>query len=195
MSYNSELSANNAELREILADIRALPSAGGGGIPAGMGIKYIIPCRLTMPRTADGLGFDSVTLTISRENTNQLMHINWELIDPMDFNAGGLWTQHIVWNMCEISNYASQHMVTAFLCAHGSKGNATESKSANYAKSALSGTITWAAFVGSDASYARHGEHYKGLLFITDSTYHGAPIVDASKLTDFITCDYVQAGW
>lgn len=195
MSYNSELSANNAELREILEGIQVLPSAGGGGIPAGMGIKYIIPCRFTPPRTADGLGFDALTLTISRENTNQLMWVNWELIDQADFDVGGMWVQHIIWNMCAISNYASQHMVTENFCAHGSKGSNNESRNINYPKTALSHTIAFTAYVGSDANYIRHGEHYKGLLFITDSTYHGAPIVDESKLADFITCDYVQAGW
>lgn len=195
MSYNSELSANNAELREILAGVQALPSAGGG-IPAGMGIKYIIPCRLTMPRTADGLGFDAITLTISRENTNQLMFADWRLIDPMDFATVGFWTQHIAWVMCEISNYQSQHMVSQHMFSYGIKGTSSgDVKVANYPKTALSHTITWQKVVGADENYIRHGEHYKGLLFITDSTYHGAPIVDASKLTDFITCDYVQAGW
>ena len=42
----------------------------------------------------------------------------------------------------------------------------------NYAKTALTKTMTIKETVGSDVNYA-----------------------DESKLTDFITCDYVQAGW
>lgn len=196
MSYNNELSANNAELREILAGIQALPSAGGGGIPAGIGIKYIVPCRFTPPRTEDGLGFAAFDLTFTRENVGQTFFVDWNLQDEGDNTTPGYWVQHYMITMCATGNYASQHCVTPFVCGHGMAGSRTTAvQTHNYAKTDLTKTMTIKETVGSDASYALNGQNFAGLLYIMDSTYHGAPIVDAQKLSDFIACEYVQAGW
>lgn len=194
MSYNSELSANNAELREILEGVQALPSAGGSGIPAGMGIKYIIPCRFTPPRTADDMGFDAYDYTFKRENVHQHFLVDWHLMDETNDTAG-LWIQHYMITMCMQGNYPSQHNVNISWCGHGVKGNTSGSKSSNYPKTALSHTLTAVKNVGSTEGYNMFGQNYKGLMLIMDSTYNGMPIVDASKLADFFVCDYVQAGW
>lgn len=162
-------------------------------VPKGANIKYIIPCRYTPPRTADGLGFDAVPFTFSRENVNQMFFVNWELQDPTDDTAP-YWIQHIIWAMCFIGNYSSMHNINLIWCGHGTKGNATGSKNYNYPRANLTGLVTFAELVGA-TGYNFMGQNYRGLLFITDSTYEGMPMVDESKLTDFITCDYVQAGW
>lgn len=163
-------------------------------IPKGLGIKYIIPCSYTPLR--EEYGFAAQTITVSRENVAQLMFANFDLLDDPVFDAGGMWAQHIVFSMCKTSNYKTQNMFTLWYCTHGAKGNSTgDVKSANIPNTALSHTFTVGKTAGSDANYIRRGENYRGLLMVTDPNYTGFPIVDASKLGDFLVVDGLTAGW
>lgn len=171
--------------------VNGIPEA----VPIGMNIKYIIPCSFTAPRTADGLGFGAIPFTFNRENVNQLFFVNWELQDATDNTTPGFWFQHDIWVMCYTGNYGAQHCINRLTCGHGKAGNGLLQRVHNYSKTNLSQTLTWPQEVGADANYAKLGQNYKGLLFITDSTYTGKPIVDETKLSDFLVCDYITQGW
>ena len=187
--------ASNANSNDLGTLIRSI-SSGGDSVPSGMNIKYLIPCRFTPPRSSDGLGFDSYTFTFKRENVNQIFSVDWTLQDQGDNTTAGYWMQHLVWDMSYTSNYSTQHMVHIVEFSCGKKGNSCSPKnSINYPKTSLSTAITASANKGSSADYARNGKNYKGLLIIYDSTYTGLPIVDETKLSSFISCQYVTAGW
>ena len=170
--------------------VRAIPT-----LPAGMHIKYIIPVTLTMPRTADEMGFDVFSFTFTRENVNQMFNIDFLLQDATDY-ADGYWVQHIQFNMCYQGNYEGQHNVYYAICGAGKRGNLTPtSKVSNYGKNDLTGNLSFGTMVGSSAGYQRLGKNYKGIIIITDSSYNGAPMVDADKFSQFFTCHHMQAGW
>ncbi len=167
------------------------------GIPSGNHIKYIIPCSYVPLRTENGHGFADFDLTVTRENVNQLVDVNWHLQDATDNTTPGYWAQHLIWQMCYTGNYASMHCFNIFLCAHGKTGNQAPTRVYNYDKTKLSEKMSITAMVGSAENYAFLGQNYKGLLFIYDSTYTGQPIVDETKLSDFITISAgtLTQGW
>lgn len=168
------------------------------GIPSGLRIKYIIPCSYVPARTEDGLGFDAFNLTFTRENVNQLFDANWHLQDVCDYAAGGYWLQHMFWQMCETGNDWGGHNITVMYCGHGKAGNWSGVLAQFfYGKTELSGSCSVRKNVGSSEAYTIRGQNYKGLLFIYDSAYTGQPIVDETKLSDFITISAgtLTPGW
>ena len=174
------------------AAVNAIPAS----VPSGMNIKYLIPCRFTPPRSIDGLGFDSYTFTFKRENVNQIFSVDWTLQDQGDNTTAGYWMGHLFWAMSVTANYGSQNMLSVMYDAHGKAGNYVGSANQhNMAKTSLSASFTNKALKGTSASYTMLGQNYKGLLIIYDSTYTGLPIVDETKLSSFIECQYVTAGW
>ena len=54
-------------------------------------------------------------------------------------------------------------------------------------KTALTQAVSWGQNTITDVNYKRHGTTYKGLIFIYDSSYDGAPIVDETKLSQYFT--------
>lgn len=170
--------------------ISAIPN----GIPKATKIKYIIPATLTPPRTSDDNGFDSMSFTFTRENVNQLLFADFRLQDEINFNTNGFWIQDIGWHLYYQGNYLSQHNLLITWTGAGNKGNGGGSKVYNVAKTALTANISVSNHTTTDVNYKRHGTTYKGLIFIYDSTYDGAPIVDETKLTQFFTCDYLTEG-
>lgn len=170
--------------------ISAIPD----GIPKATKIKYIIPATFIPPRTSDDLGFDVMPFTFTRENVNQLFFVEWILQDEINFDTTGLWIQHIIWNLFLQGNYRSVHNLSISWGGAGNKGNAGISKTYNFGKTVLTSTYTFGDNTTTDANYKRHGTTYKGLIFIYDSSYDGAPIVDETKLKQYFTCDYLTEG-
>ena len=157
------------------------------GIPKATKIKYIIPATYIPKRTSDDLGFDVISFTFTRENVNQLMCVNWRLQDATDFSVGGYWVQSIIWNLFYQGNAQSVNMFLCIYNSAGNMGNSNINQLGTMPKTALTASMSWTKNVGSSESYKRHGTTYKGLIFIYDSTYDGAPIVDETKLTQFFT--------
>ena len=171
--------------------IAAIPD----GIPKGLKIKYIIPATFIPPRTADDYGYAAIPFTFTRENVNQLFNVDWQLQDATDTTNTGYWVQHMFWSSLYQGHYASQHTFRYDWVFGGTKGNSIYSKVAAMSKTALTMTHTWGENTTTDAAYKRRGNVFKGLIFITDSSYDGEPIVDATKLSQFFECDYITAGW
>lgn len=168
------------------------------GIPSGRGIKYIIPCSYVAARTEDGLGFAAVPGTFTRENVHQLFDVTWHLQDATDYTAKGYWAQHIAWQMCYTSSWDGYHNIACLYCSHGKAGHSMLAyPHSQYKKDALSGDFNFNAHIGATEDYTVRGQNYKGLLFIYDSTYTGQPIVDETKLSDFITISAgtLTPGW
>jgi hypothetical protein len=198
---------NNSTIAELSAEGTKTLNTGGkycegdfavtyvpNGIPKAAKIKYIIPATYTAPRTSDDFGFADTTFTFTRENVNQLFFVDWKLQDTINFSTNGYWIQNIIWEMYYQGNYSGQHNFWAYWLGAGDKGNAGSGKYANYAKTALTKSLSTGEYTHTSAAYKRHGKYYKGLIFIYDSTYDGAPIVDATKLKQFFTCDYLTEG-
>jgi hypothetical protein len=163
------------------------------GIPKQTKIKYIIPATLTVPEAT--YGFDKVPFTFTRENINQLFNVNWILQDVPVSTTAGYWIQNFAWRMAYEGNYDTQHMVWLSIFGAGKAGQFTQHKPYNMPKKALTQAFEGYKFVGSNETYAYRGRNFKGLIFIYDSSYDGAPIVDETKLSQFFTCDYITAGW
>ena len=78
----------------------------------------------------------------------------------------------------------------------GKKGNLTPvAKYSNMGKTALTESVAFADQTTTSSGYERRGQNYKGFIFITDSTYTGEPIVDATKLSQFFSWSGMTAGW
>lgn len=163
--------------------ISAIPD----GIPKGLKIKYIIPATYTPARTADDNGFDVTNFTFTRENVNQLFFVDWRLQDKTNFATNGLWVQDIIWDLYFQGNYNSMHNFSLIWWGGGNKGNHGIGKFFNVGKTDLIVDISIGNNTTTDANYKRHGTTYKGLIFIYDSSYDGAPIVDETKLSQFFT--------
>lgn len=172
-------------------------SAIPDGIPKGLKIKYIIPATYLPKRTSDDFGFDITTYTFTRENVNQLFFVDWRLQDTINFSTSGIWIQDIIWNHIYQGNYTSMNNIITHWVGSGNKGNHATNKTVNFSKNDLTGGISVGNNTSTDANYKRHGTTYKGLIFIYDSSYDGAPIVDETKLTQYFTnCNgQLTAGW
>lgn len=172
--------------------IRAIPT-----VPLGAHIKYIIPATYMPPRTSDGLGFDAITFTFTRENTNQLFYVQWRLQDAGDNTTPGYWVSSIIWELTQTGNYQSKHCAYSTIQGSGKSGNlSARSYVQNYSKNALTEAISFIEDKGSGASYARLGQLYKGLIIITDSTYTGKPMLDETKLWQYFSNnEHLSAGW
>ena len=174
--------------------VNNLPAGVPGGGPK---IKYIIPASYIPVRDSSGLGFSTTQFTFTRENVNQFFAVDWLLQDTIDYTKAGYWIQHIVWLHYKQGNYESQNNIHVGCFGAGKAGNTSMYKVTNYPKTSLSNGISAGALVGTSSTYTLHGENYKGLIIITDSSYNGNPIVDASKLTQFFpSCNgQLTAGW
>lgn len=172
--------------------ISAIPD----GIPKGLKIKYIIPATYLPKRTSDDFGFDITTFTFTRENVNQLMFVDWSLQDETDFLAG-FWTSDIIWALNYQGNSQNYHYCRVVWIGGGKAGNHVNNKSDVMAKTALTKSHSYGNNTTTDDNYKRKGTTYKGLIFIYDSSYDGAPIVDETKLTQYFTnCNgQLTAGW
>lgn len=165
------------------------------GIPKQTKIKYIIPASLTTPDATSGVGIGAFPLTFTRENVNQLFNVDWLLQDETTTDKG-YWIQHYLWVMYYQGNYPLVSNIRLMVeGASAVNGNVQNSSIHNIAKTALSVSITTKQFSSTDANYYSRGKNFKGLIFIYDSSYDGAPIVDETKLSQFFTCDYITAGW
>ncbi len=157
------------------------------GLPKAAKIKYIIPATYLPARTSDDNGFDVTTVTFTRENVNQLFFVDWRLQDEINFDANGLWCQNIIWSLIRQGNYRSVHNFIITYLVAGNKGNSNSHKFTNYPNTNLTHSVSLSNNTTTDVNYKRHGTTYKGLIFIYDSTYDGAPILDETKLTQFFT--------
>jgi hypothetical protein len=157
------------------------------GIPKATKIKYIIPATYIPKRTSDDNGFDVTKFTFTRENVNQLLFVDWRLQDETNYSTNGLWIQDIVWNLYYQGNYNGVHNFSLLWWGGGNKGNHGITKYFNFGKTVLTTEISVGNNTITDANYKRHGTTYKGLIFIYDSSYNGAPIVDETKLSQYFT--------
>lgn len=191
---------NNSTIAELSAEGTKILKTGGkycegdfaityvpNGIPKATNIKYIIPATYIPKRTSDDLGFDVTQFIFTRENVNQLFFVDWKLQDETNFDTTGVWVQDIIWDLYYQGNYKGQHNFAAWWCGSGNKGNHNNNKFCNVGKTVLTVDILVGNNTTTDANYKRHGTTYKGLIFIYDSTYDGAPIVDETKLTQYFT--------
>ena len=169
----------------------------GSGIPSGgPKIKYIIPVTYKAKKASDGISLDAITFTFTRENVNQLFCTRLWLMDATDFTTPGYWVQVMEFNLHFQGNYEKYHNLMWIIGGAGKQGNLpATNKVANMEKTNLTQSFSFGALTASAANYARNGENYKGFIFITDSSYSGEPIVDASKFSQFFTFDGMTAGW
>jgi hypothetical protein len=164
-------------------------------IPKGLKIKYIIPATLVCPDAANGFGIGAISFTFTRENVNQLFNVDWLLQEATDSATNGYWVQHYVWTMNYEGNYSSQHILRQEILCSGKAGNHIANGVQNMAKTALSASLTTKEQTGASATYTLNGRNFKGLIFIFDSSYDGLPIVDETKLSQFLNCNCITAGW
>ena len=168
------------------------------GVPSGgINIKYIIPASYVPVRDGD-MGFGELTFTFTRENVNQMFNVDWLLHDETDFTMSGYWIQHIQWNMHPQGMYGTSSNLFITISGAGKAGYLTpNSRVTTIKKTDLTANVSVGISTTTNAGYERRGENYKGLIFITDSSYDGPPIVDETKLTQFFTnCNgQLTAGW